>query len=183
MQDLKEVFGDKQLSYDEFDSALKKTKLKLIDLSTGEYVDKNKFESQINKLQEQLKSKDVELEEAKKLNEGNGSEAEKLQKKLDDFEKQLQEQKASLEESNHNLDVANKREIARKAGVTNDEFVDLTIYKFGNKPIDEFKNEVENYAKKNKNLWETKGNSPDLNSNPDGGGDNDSDLRKSMGLK
>lgn len=44
MEFLKDIFGNKALTYEEFESAVKNSKdIKLANLATGDYVDKNKY--------------------------------------------------------------------------------------------------------------------------------------------
>ncbi|MFL8951098.1 phage scaffolding protein [Helcococcus kunzii] len=57
METIKQLFGDKSLSYDQFISLIKDKGIKLADLSQGQYVDKQKFENkveEVNNLQSQL---------------------------------------------------------------------------------------------------------------------------------
>ncbi|WP_282926896.1 phage scaffolding protein [Helcococcus kunzii] len=57
METIKQLFGDKSLSYAQFISLIKDNGIKLADLSQGQYVDKQKFENkveEVNNLQSQL---------------------------------------------------------------------------------------------------------------------------------
>lgn len=60
--DLKEVLGDAYkdgMTFDEINNFF--ANKKFADLSTGNYVDKNKYENEVKTLQEQLSAKDTEL--------------------------------------------------------------------------------------------------------------------------
>ena len=60
--DLKEMLGDAYkdgMTFDEINNFF--ANKKFADLSTGNYVDKNKYESEVKTLQEQLSAKDTEL--------------------------------------------------------------------------------------------------------------------------
>lgn len=104
MEFLKTIFGEKALTYAELETALKDNKeIKLANLAGGQYVDKEKFEraeTQANTLQEQLKQRDTDIEELKKVDaKGLQEEIEKLQAKYDTDTKGLNEklQKQTLD--------------------------------------------------------------------------------------
>ena len=68
MDFLKDVFGEEALTFDDFVSKVTGKGIKLADLSTGNYVDKKKYEdavstkdTSINDLQKQLKERDTDL--------------------------------------------------------------------------------------------------------------------------
>lgn len=68
MDFLKEIFGEDTLTFDAFVSKVTEKGIKLADLSTGNYVDKKKYEdavstkdTSINDLQKQLKERDTDL--------------------------------------------------------------------------------------------------------------------------
>ena len=68
MDFLKEIFGEDSLTFEAFASKVTEKGIKLTDLSTGNYVDKKKYEdavstkdTSINDLQKQLKERDTDL--------------------------------------------------------------------------------------------------------------------------
>ena len=82
MEFLKDVFGDKALTYAELETALKGNKdIKLANLASGQYVDKAKLE----KAEGDLKTKDETIRNLQALDaEGLKSKLNTLQKKYDD---------------------------------------------------------------------------------------------------
>lgn len=79
MDFLKEVFGEETLNFEQFASKVTSKGIKLADLSTGNYVDKKKYEdavsskdASITDLQEQLKTRDKDLKSLQgQLSDGN----------------------------------------------------------------------------------------------------------------
>lgn len=72
MEILKNIFGDKALTFDEFISAIDGEKtIKLANLADGKYVDKEKFDKKVVELQEanntikQLQNENVDIERMK----------------------------------------------------------------------------------------------------------------------
>lgn len=64
MLDLKEVFNGKALSFEDFEKAVNEKKMKLADLSGGEYVSKAKFDAQtaqVEELTKQIKQRDTDI--------------------------------------------------------------------------------------------------------------------------
>ena len=57
MDFLKELFGDKALTYDDFSKAVEAKKIKLADLSGGAYVSKEKLDAKIEELKTVQKRK------------------------------------------------------------------------------------------------------------------------------
>lgn len=90
--DLKEMLGDAYkdgMTFDEINNFF--ADKKFADLSTGNYVDKNKYESEVKTLQEQLSAKDTELknrlsddERASLAQQEKDKEIEKLKQMLKD---------------------------------------------------------------------------------------------------
>jgi len=72
MEFLKTIFADKALTYAELEGLLKDNKeIKLANLATGQYVDKDKFsnaETKANDLQALLDQRDADIADLKKLN-------------------------------------------------------------------------------------------------------------------
>lgn len=90
--DLKEMLGDAYkdgMTFDEINNFF--ADKKFADLSTGNYVDKNKYESEVKTLQEQLSAKDTELknrlsddEKASLVQKEKDNEIERLKQMLKD---------------------------------------------------------------------------------------------------
>lgn len=94
MDFLKDIFGDKPLTFEEFTRALEASKdIKLANLATGQYVDKAKFDGKDKEHQEAT----ALIAELKKGNAGNES----LQAKISEYEAKLSE----LETENHRIKV------------------------------------------------------------------------------
>lgn len=96
MEFLKELFGEKALTFDEFSKAVEAKKIKLADLSGGAYVSKDKLDAKIDELkavQESLSQRDealkkwdgVDLDKLKAENEAKTAE---LNKQLAELKKQ-----------------------------------------------------------------------------------------------
>ena len=86
MDFLKEIFGEETLTFDAFVSKVTEKGIKLADLSTGNYVDKKKYEdavstkdTSINELQKQLKERDTDLKNLQaQLSDGTTSNETKI---------------------------------------------------------------------------------------------------------
>lgn len=85
MEFLKELFGEKGLTFDEFCKAAGDKGLKLADLSSGAYVSKTKYDDDILAKDEQIKTlnstlttRDTDLSNIQKQLESAGNEKEKL---------------------------------------------------------------------------------------------------------
>ena len=86
--DLKELFSKAEggvLTYDAFESAIKQAGIKLADLSTGEYVSKNKYDDDLKakddnivKLNDTISARDTDLANLKKQLEEAGTDATNL---------------------------------------------------------------------------------------------------------
>ena len=96
MESLKELFGDKALTYDEFSKAVEAKKIKLADLSGGAYVSKEKLDAKIEELkaiQDSLAEKDAALKkwdgvDLDKMKAENEAKTEELNKQLAALKKQ-----------------------------------------------------------------------------------------------
>lgn len=134
MEFLKDVFGDKALTYAELETALKGNKdIKLANLASGQYVDKAKLE----KAEGDLKTKDETIRNLQALDaEGLKSKLGDLQKKYDDDIKALNDKLAG-QTLNSKVDMALKDAKAKnlkavralldmdKVSLENDEVVGL----------------------------------------------------------
>lgn len=99
MDTIKKLFGDEPIDYDAFMKGIQKEEIKLANLSTGDYVNKEKFlavETKSNELEAQLEKRDQDIEKIKgevgdnealnlkitELQESNKSITEETDKKL-----------------------------------------------------------------------------------------------------
>jgi hypothetical protein len=124
MDFLKDLFGDKPLTFDEFTKALEANKeIKLANLASGQYVDKAKFDSKDKEHQESA----ALIAELKKGNAGNES----LQKKITEYETKL----AELQTENQQI----KLDAAIKVALLEAKAVDVDYLTFKLKEKGEIK--------------------------------------------
>lgn len=111
MEFLKDIFGDKPLTFAEFTQAVTEKKIKLADLSGGAYVSKDKLDAKIEELkqvQETLKEKDAALKQwdgvdLAKMKAENEAKTAELNAKIADLQKQNAIDAALLGENIHDL--------------------------------------------------------------------------------
>lgn len=97
MDFLKEIFGDKAITYDEFSKAIEAKKMKLADLSGGAYVAKEKLDAKI----EELKTVQASLaEKDAALKKWDGVDLDKLKAENDAKTDELNKQLAALKKQN-----------------------------------------------------------------------------------
>ena len=121
MEFLKEVFGDKALTYDELAEALKNNKsIKLANLASGAYVGKEKFdalEADRNGLKEQLAAANEQIEGFKELDvDGIKAKADEWKQKAEQAERELDERIAGIQ-FDHALEKQLAGAKARDAGI------------------------------------------------------------------
>ena len=157
---LKKIFADKTLNYEDFVNAMAAEKVKLADLSKGDYVDKSKYEKLAKKVEE-AETKYTELA-------ANAQGDESLKKQIEDLTKQLQGVESEKTSSLAKVRELSRREMIRNAGIDG-EFIDLANYKFRDiEDEDDFKEKVSAYAKENAELWVKGAPAPNLTSKPAG---------------
>lgn len=96
MEFLREIFGDKAITFDEFSKGVESKKIKLADLSGGAYVSKEKLDAKIEELktvQASLSEKDAALKkwdgvDLEKLKAENDAKTAELNKQLSALKKQ-----------------------------------------------------------------------------------------------
>ena len=96
MDFLKDIFGDKAITFDEFSKGVESKKIKLADLSGGAYVSKDKLDAKIEELktvQASLAEKDAALKkwdgvDLDKLKAENDAKTDELNKQLSALKKQ-----------------------------------------------------------------------------------------------
>jgi len=97
--DLKGLFGDKGLTYAEFEKAVASKGIKLADVSGGEYVSKEKYDAQVA-VAKDWKTKHKTLSDSVDGDEGYKTKLEQLEKERDDFKgkyETLEGEKTTLE--------------------------------------------------------------------------------------
>lgn len=111
MEALKELFGDGQLSYAEFEKAVKGKGIELADLSGGAYVSKEKYDGKVNELTVANQS----IAGLKKdLKAFEGADVEGLKKQVKDWEDRYNSDIYELKK-NAAVDEAIRRENGRNA--------------------------------------------------------------------
>lgn len=113
MTKIKELFEQSEngtLTFDQFQEACKAAKVKLVDLSEGNYVDKKKYtddlagkDSQIESLNGTIKERDTDLEKLKGQLEAAGTDVAKLQSLTNDFSALQAKYDADMKASNEKL--------------------------------------------------------------------------------
>ena len=116
---LKDLLGDsfkEGMTFADIETAL--AGMKLADLSTGAYVDKNKYEADVNKLKGTISQKDTELRD--KMTDEQKRDADNAEK--DNLIKQLQEQieKQNIE-NNKNKSIATLAESKNLLEIKDDD--------------------------------------------------------------
>lgn len=97
MDFLKEIFGDKAITYDEFSKGVESKKIKLADLSGGAYVSKDKLDAKI----EELKTVQASLaEKDAALKKWDGVDLEKLKAENEEKTAELNKQLSALKKQN-----------------------------------------------------------------------------------
>ena len=112
---LKELFGEESLTYEQFSSKVVEKGYKLADLKSGKYVDKKKYEDEVNAkessikdLQEQLKARDKDLKGLQsQLSDGNKDNETKIS--------ELTEQVSKLQADYKNATVEYEKKLSSQA--------------------------------------------------------------------
>lgn len=118
MDFLKDIFGDKALTFDDFSKAVTEGKLQIADLSTGDYVSKEKHRRISDELSTIKKDKKTLEDKLGEIEGANLTADEKLQKVIDS---------ANAEKKSFAL-ALNKLEaekICTKAGMTEEDYAEL----------------------------------------------------------
>ncbi len=85
-EELKELFGDKTLSYDDFSKAIEGKGIKLANLSAGGYVAKNKYDEDLKKAKAlDYKKKFEDLQESIEGDDGVNAKLKNLTTERDDY--------------------------------------------------------------------------------------------------
>jgi len=126
-EELKALLGDSYkegMTLEEVGNALKGKKL--VDLSTGKYVDKDKFDTQINNLNAKLNEKEQELNAKLTDDEKNAKASQAQAKRIEELEKMLKENTISGNKNVVNSVLQGSRDILGIQATDNDfiSFVD-----------------------------------------------------------
>lgn len=142
---LKKIFADKTLTYEDFVNAMAAEKIKLADLSKGDYVDKMKYEKLAKKVEE-AETKYNELA-------ANAQGDDVLKKQIEDLNKKIQTVEAEKGQYSSKVKELSRKDIIHNAGIKG-EFIDLANFKFRDVEDDaDFTEKVSTYAKDNSKLW------------------------------
>jgi hypothetical protein len=152
MDFLKELFGDKPLSFNELSSKVTEKGLKIADLSKGEYVAVAKFNEMKTK-HDTLKTQYGELEKSIKGDEGAEAKIKTLTAERDDF-------KTKFEQSSGELSSLKSMKTVTDAGIK-PEFAGYVASEVGKQVTDtlDFDTALKGYMAKNPQF---KGGTPNL---------------------
>lgn len=135
MEELKSLFGDNSLSYDEFEKKLGEASgLKLANLKSGNYVDKSKYDK-LEASYNELKDKNTQL-----TNGANDLEA--LRKEIDEYKSKYDSMVAEAEKSKRMQAITEKR--------VDPKFSKFVYSELAGKSNDDFQKALEDYLKENK---------------------------------
>lgn len=142
-EELKSLLGDAykdDMTLEEINNALKGKKL--ADLSTGKYVDKDKFDTQVNSLTAKLSEKEQELNAKLTDEEKNVKASQEQAKRIQDLEKMLKDNTISANKNVVNSVLQGSRDILGIQATDNDftSFVDSITTEDGEKT-----NKIANY--------------------------------------
>ena len=134
MDFLKDLFEDKPLTLDDFQKRVEEKGLKLADLSSGKYVDQEKFKAEVGKVKNEystLKQKYESLAGAVDGDDGLKKQIESLQSEKTEFETKYSEAERKL---NH---MQNSQKVV-KSGVSAEmaDFVTYEVAKQANESVD-----------------------------------------------
>ena len=148
MEELKALFGDKSLSYDEFEQKLKSAgaDIKLANLKNGNYVDKAKYEK-LNKSFTEYKSKYSDVQQKASSDDYN-----KLKSQYDDLTSKYNKLQVQHEQSERMGMINNASVNPKFAKIVYNEVSALA--KDGKK---DFQTTLKEYLDENKELLKTKG--------------------------
>ena len=173
---LQEILGESYtegMSIDDINKAL--SNMKLVDLSSGNYVDKHKYENEVSKLKNTINEKNVELQNRMTEDEKKENADKEAQKRFDDLQKAFQEQGQEL---NKIRITTHTREIQSLLGIKDDdaeynEFVNI----MSQKKTEDVNKIASYFAKIAKNAYE-KGKKESIRKGLGDMGDQDGDSSK-----
>jgi len=146
MDFLKDVFGDKPLTFDDFSKVVSEKGINIADLSTGGYVGKDKYSTDVNKFKTDygtLKSKYDELAGQLDGDSGLKKQVETLTTERAEFENKFNEATSTLNSFKNSQSVL-------KNGVVSDmsDFVAFEVGKMTSETVD-FDTALKGYLAKN----------------------------------
>lgn len=144
MEELKELFGDKALSYEDFNKALDEKGIKIGNLSSGGYVAKTKYDEDIKKAKNSdYKKKFEDLQASIEGDDGINAKIKNLTTERDDY-------KSKYESLNKDFSILNATNKVTSAGIKPEfaKFVANEVLEMTSDTID-FDTALKSYKAKN----------------------------------
>jgi hypothetical protein len=170
MEFLKEVFGDKPITFDDFSKAVTDKGLNIADLSSGAYVGKDKFQAEVSKAKGEFTDLKKKYDELAGAVDGDAG----LKKQLETIKTEKEEFEGKFNKTNGELTHYKNSQVVLKAGVLPEmsEFVTYEAQKLTNETID-FDTALKGYIAKNPQFKTTEGKTKVRTAPAMGGGDTD----------
>lgn len=147
MEELKDLFTDDGLKYEDFVNKLNEKGIKLVDLSKGQYVAKKKYDDDLASANNQAADWQTKFNN---LNDSIKSNDNTFQKKYDDLVNDYNNLKTEKEKIDNDNKTYQRKESIRNAGITNDRLVNLALFEL--KDSEDFDKDIKDWAKNNKSL-------------------------------
>lgn len=147
MEELKDLFTEDGLKYDDFVNKLNEKGIKLVDLSKGQYVAKKKYDDDLASANNQAADWQTKFNN---LNDSIKSNDNTFQKKYDDLVNDYNNLKTEKEKIDNDNKTYQRKESIRNAGITNDRLVNLALFEL--KDSEDFDKDIKDWAKNNKSL-------------------------------
>lgn len=174
MEELKDLFGEDGIKYDDFIQKVNAKGIKLADLSKGEYVSKKKYDDDLataNNSSADWQTKYNDLNNSIKSNDDT------FQKKYDNLMNDYNNLKSEKEKLDNSNKEYKRKEIVRENGINNDRLINLALFEL--KDSQDFEKDIKDWAKNNKSLL---GGSKSfkMNGNPNTDGEENDPFLKSF---
>ena len=147
MEELKDLFTDDGLKYEDFVNKLNEKGIKLVDLSKGQYVAKKKYDDDLASANNQAADWQTKFNN---LNDSIKSNDNTFQKKYDELVNDYNKLKTEKEKIDNDNKKYQRKESIRNAGITNDRLVNLALFEL--KDSEDFDKDIKDWAKNNKSL-------------------------------
>lgn len=147
MEELKDLFTEDGLKYDDFVNKLNEKGIKLVDLSKGQYVAKKKYDDDLASANNQAADWQTKFNN---LNDSIKSNDNTFQKKYDDLVNDYNNLKTEKEKIDNDNKTYQRKESIRNAGITNDRLINLALFEL--KDSEDFDKDIKDWAKNNKSL-------------------------------
>ena len=147
MEELKDLFGENGIKYDDFIQKVNEKGIKLADLSKGEYVSKKKYDDDLataNNSSADWQTKYNDLNNSIKSNDDT------FQKKYDNLMYDYNNLKSETEKLDNSNKEYKRKEIVRENGINNDRLINLALFEL--KDSQDFEKDIKDWAKNNKSL-------------------------------